>query len=74
MAKVTTLGGERLEDLHGFLDEAISEGATGAILICSFPDAVGNDGKWSSYCNGDLSAAERAFIYQSLILLEVAEQ
>lgn len=68
--KLVSLGGYRLEDLHSYLDEAISDGATGAVLIVS----TGEDNLWSAFSCGDLSPAERAFIYQQLILLEVAEQ
>lgn len=68
MSKLTAIGGERLEDLHGYLDEAIENGATGAILIVSSEDT------WSAFANGDMTPAERTFIYQQLILLEVAHQ
>ncbi len=71
--KVIALGGERLEDLHALLDEAIAAGATAGVLIVINEDDH-PDGAWSAYGTGGISPAERTFIYQQLIVIEVADQ
>lgn len=66
------LGGDRVEDLHANLDEAISKGAKGAILIAFYPEEHENE--WEAWGSDGTTPAERAFVYQQLIVCEVARQ
>lgn len=70
-AQVRAIGGDRLEDLHGLLDEAIAKGARAALLVAVYEP--GSDPEWEGKWSGKTSPAERAFICQSLIIIEVAD-
>jgi len=63
-------------ELHAILDQGIARGATEAILIIAYPEGSGPDGVggWEAFGTGGTTAAERAFLYQQLILLEIAGQ
>lgn len=75
MSDVVALGGDRLADLHSYLDEAIAAGATSAVLIVSYPAGAGrHGGDWEAWATGDISVAERAFIYSQLHLLAISSQ
>lgn len=76
---VKALGGERVEDLHSYLDEFRAKGCTKAILVAIYDDPLpidddGDESQWEAVSVGGSSCAERAFIYQQLIILEISKQ
>ncbi len=71
MKSVHSLDTGRIEDIHGHLDEAISKGAKGAILIAIYPDGTGEDGDWEAWATDGLCGKERLFAYQQLSFLEL---
>ncbi len=64
-AEVKALGGDRLEDLHSYLDEAIAAGIDGAILI------MHRGHGFRAIARGGSTPESRLMIYQQLSTLEV---
>lgn len=65
----------RPEDLHASLDEAFSRGAIVGVSIMVCPEYKGPEaGSWEEWATDGKSPAERAFIHQQLIVVEIADQ
>jgi len=64
-----------LEEFHAVLDQGIAHGARAGVLILAYPeDQAPEGGTWEAFGTDGMNGAERTFIYQQLILIEISSQ